>query len=318
MSKFILDFENPLREIEEKIDTLKTTGIKTGVDVSSNIKQLETKLNRKKLSIYNKLSRWDRVKIARHPKRPHSMDYIKLITNDFFELHGDRKFADDRAVVAGIGEIDDLSVMIVAQQKGRGTKDNLFRNFGMAHPEGYRKAIRVMKLAEKFNIPILTLIDTPGAHPGIGAEERGQAEAIARNLMEMVLLEVPIINVVIGEGASGGALGIGVGDRLLCLENTWFSVISPEGCASILFRDATRAKEAADAMKVTAQDLLEMKIADRIIPEPLGGAHNDPEAAALELKKIFLEELSQLKDLTIKKLIDKRIFKYESIGRWAE
>ncbi len=318
MSKYILDFETPLREIEEKIDALKATGIKTGVDVSSNIKQLESKLKRKKKSVYGKLSRWNRVQIARHPRRPHSMDYINLITSEFFELHGDRKFADDKAIVAGFGEIDEKPVMIVAQQKGRGTKENLARNFGMAHPEGYRKALRVMKLAEKFDIPILTLIDTPGAHPGIGAEERGQAEAIARNLMEMILLKVPIINIVIGEGASGGALGIGVGDRLLCLENTWFSVISPEGCASILFRDASRAKEAADAMKVTAQDLLEMKIADRIIPEPLGGAHFNAEEAALKLKKAFMEELVQLRDLTPEKLIEKRILKYESIGRWAE
>ncbi|NOZ09106.1 MAG: acetyl-CoA carboxylase carboxyltransferase subunit alpha [FCB group bacterium] len=318
MSTYILDFEAPLREIEEKIDALKATGIKTGVDVSSNIKQLESKLKRKKKTVYGKLTRWNRVQIARHPRRPHSLDYINLITSDFFELHGDRKFADDKAIVAGIGEIEGKSVMIVAQQKGRGTKDNLARNFGMAHPEGYRKALRVMKLAEKFNIPILTLIDTPGAHPGIGAEERGQAEAIARNLMEMILLEVPIINIVIGEGASGGALGIGVGDRLLCLENTWFSVISPEGCASILFRDATRAKEAADAMKVTAQDLFEMKIADRIIPEPLGGAHFNAEESALKLKNAFMEELAQLRDLSPEKLIEKRIVKYESIGRWAE
>jgi len=318
MSKFILDFENPLKEIEEKIDALKATGTKTGVDVSSNIRQLEDKLDKKRKSVYSKLSRWDRVQIARHPRRPHSRDIIDLILDDFYELHGDRHYSDDHAVICGVGRLDSRSVVVVGQQKGRGTKDNLTRNFGMMHPEGYRKAMRVMRLGEKFGLPIITLIDTPGAHPGLGAEERGQAEAIARNLMEMVLLKIPVLNIVIGEGASGGALGIGVGDRLICMENTWYSVISPEGCASILFRDSTRAKEAADAMQVTAQDLLSMGIADRIVAEPAGGAHQNPQGAADNLKAVIIEELGTLGALTTQQLIDKRILKYESIGEWQE
>ncbi|MBC8479531.1 MAG: acetyl-CoA carboxylase carboxyltransferase subunit alpha [FCB group bacterium] len=318
MSKYILEFEAPLREIEEKIETIKTSGLKTGVDVSSNIRQLEDKLRKKKKTLYAKLSPWDRVQIARHPRRPHTLDFIHLISDDFFELHGDRHYKDDLAIVSGIGSIDGRSVMFVGQQKGKGTKDNVLRNFGMAHPEGYRKALRVMKLADKFKIPIVTMIDTPGAHPGIGAEERGQAEAIARNLMEMVMLGVPIINVVIGEGASGGALGIGVGDRLICFENTWYSVITPEGCASILFRDSSRAKEAAEAMKITAQDLMKMGIADRLIPEPEGGAHQNPEEAAMNLKSVINEEISALQVLDPQELISRRILKLESIGKWSE
>jgi len=318
MSNYILDFESPLKAIEEKIDILRLTAAKTGENVSSNIKKLEQKLEQKKADIYSKLSRWDRVQLARHPDRPYSLDYIRMMSGDFFELHGDRYFADDPSIVSGLMTIDGKSYMVIGQQKGRTTKENLFRNFGMPRPEGYRKALRVMKLAEKFDVPILTLIDTMGAYPGLGAEERGQAEAIARNLFEMPMIRVPIINVVIGEGASGGALGIGVGDRLICQENTWFSVISPEGCASILFRDSSRAPEAADAMKVTAADLLDMGIADRIISEPHYGAHYDAEGAARELKKVLMEEFQFLLAMDKDELIRRRYAKYEQIGQWKE
>ena len=280
MSNYTLDFESPLREIEDKIDSMKSTGIKTGMDVREAVQKLEEQLTNEKKILYENLSRWERVQLARHPKRPYSSDYISRITDYWFELHGDRFFSDDPAMICGIAIIDNLKLMIISQEKGRGTKAKLFRNFGMSRPEGYRKALRLMKLAEKYNIPVLTLIDTPGAYPGLGAEERGQAEAIARNLFEMAKLRVPIINIVIGEGASGGALGIGVGDRILCFENTWYSVISPEGCATILFRDASRAPEAADSMMVTAKDLKEMGIADTIIPEPIGGTHQEYDKSA--------------------------------------
>ena len=318
MPNYILDFEAPLQNIYEKIEALKKTGIQTGVDVSSNIKQLQKKLEAKTKDIYSKLSRWDRVKLARHPDRPHTMDYINMMSESFFELHGDRYFADDAAIISGMMIMDGQSFIVIGQQKGKGTKENLKRNFGMPRPEGYRKALRMMKLAEKFDIPVLTLIDTQGAYPGLGAEERGQAEAIAKNLFEMSLLKVPVICVVIGEGASGGALGIGVGDRLFCLENTWYSVISPEGCASILFRDASRANEAADAMKVTSNDLFEMGIADKIISEPDNGAHFNPEASAAELKKVLLEEFKYLSGLDKDDLIHQRMAKYEQIGEWKE
>jgi len=318
MSKYILDFEGPLQELEEKIESLHSMSMKTGVDVTSSIQQLEVELLAKKTSIYDNLSRWERVQLARHPKRPYSSDYIERITDEWIELHGDRYFSDDTAIIGGIGKISDQSFVIIGQEKGRGTKNKLFRNFGMTRPEGYRKALRLMKLAEKFNIPVLTIIDTIGAYPGLGAEERGQAEAIARNLFEMARLNVPIISFVIGEGASGGALGIGVADRLLCFENTWYSVISPEGCASILFRDASRASEAADSMKVTAQDLFNFGIADKIIPEPDGGAHLNHDEAAIIMKDVVLEEYGALKIKTNKKLIDDRMVKYEKMGRWDE
>ena len=318
MSKYILDFEEPLRDIENKIDSIITTGIKTGVDVSANIEQLKQKLKKKQIDIYSNLSRWNRVQLARHPKRPHSLDYIKMFDENWFELHGDRYFGDDKALVAGLMKIDNQSIVIISQQKGRGTKDNLYRNFAMPRPEGYRKALRLMKLAEKFKIPIVTLIDTPGAYPGLGAEERGQAEAIAKNLMTMATLKTPIINIVIGEGASGGALGIGMGDRLLCLENTWYSVISPEGCASILFRDASKAKDAADAMKVTAFDLFEMGLADRIIPEPQGGAHLHYHQTGEILKNVIIEELKPLMELKTEDLIKNRLNKIDKMGKWLE
>ena len=318
MSTFILEFEIPLKEIEDKIDAVKTTGIKTGMDVSEGVLQLEEQLSREKKKIYENLTRWERVQLARHPKRPYSSDYISRITDYWFELHGDRYFSDDPAMICGIAQIDDLKLMIISQEKGRGTKSKVYRNFGMARPEGYRKALRLMKLAEKYNIPILTLIDTPGAYPGIGAEERGQAEAIARNLFEMSKLKVPIVNIVIGEGASGGALGIGVGDKILCFENTWYSVISPEGCASILFRDSSRAAEAADSMMVTAKDLKELGIADIILPEPEGGSHLDYDQSASTLKHAVLDSLTELNEIEPETRILNRIEKYEKMGRWSD
>ena len=318
MSTFILDFEIPLRDLEDKIDALKSTGIKTGMDVSDGVIQLEEQLNQKKIEIYQNLTRWERVQLARHPKRPYSSDYISRITDYWLELHGDRYFADDPAMICGIAEIGKIKIMIVSQEKGRGTKSKVYRNFGMARPEGYRKALRLMKLAEKYNIPVLTLIDTPGAYPGLGAEERGQAEAIARNLFEMSKLKVPIVNIVIGEGASGGALGIGVGDKILCFENTWYSVISPEGCASILFRDPSRAAEAADSMLVTAKDLKELGIADSILPEPEGGTHLDYEQAASTLKQAVIESVTELNNIEPDTRILNRIEKYEKMGRWSD
>ena len=318
MSNYTLDFESSLKEIEDKIDSIKATGIKTGMDVTDAITKLEDQLSEEKKILYANLSRWERVQLARHPKRPYSSDYISRITDYWFELHGDRYFSDDPSMVCGIAKIDTLNLMIISQEKGRGTKSKVFRNFGMARPEGYRKALRLMKLAEKYKIPILTLIDTPGAYPGLGAEERGQAEAIARNLFEMAKLKVPIINVVIGEGASGGALGIGVGDKILCFENTWYSVISPEGCATILFRDSSRASEAADSMMVTAKDLEEMGIADAILPEPAGGTHHDYNQAAETLKEAILDSFAELIKIDPEKRIENRIKKYEKMGRWSD
>ena len=318
MSNYILDFESSLKEIEDKIDSIKATGIKTGMDVSDAVTKLEDQLSEEKKILYANLSRWERVQLARHPKRPYSSDYISRITDYWFELHGDRYFSDDPSMVCGIAKINTLNLMIISQEKGRGTKSKVFRNFGMARPEGYRKALRLMKLAEKYKIPILTLIDTPGAYPGLGAEERGQAEAIARNLFEMAKLKVPIINVVIGEGASGGALGIGVGDKILCFENTWYSVISPEGCATILFRDSSRASEAAESMMVTAKDLEEMGIADTILPEPVGGTHQDYNQAAETLKEAILDSFAELIKIDPEKRIENRIEKYEKMGRWSD
>ena len=318
MSNYTLDFESPLREIEDKIDSMKSTGIKTGMDVSEAVQKLEEQLTNEKKILYENLSRWERVQLARHPKRPYSSDYISRITDYWFELHGDRYFSDDPAMICGIAVIDNLKLMIISQEKGRGTKSKLFRNFGMARPEGYRKALRLMKLAEKYKIPVLTLIDTPGAYPGLGAEERGQAESIARNLFEMSKLRVPIINIVIGEGASGGALGIGVGDKILCFENTWYSVISPEGCATILFRDASRAPEAADSMMVTAKDLKYFGIADTILPEPLGGTHQDYNQSADTLKNAILDSFLELNKIDPDKRIENRIEKYDKMGKWSD
>ena len=315
-TKYIYDFEKPLDEIQIKIDELEATSHKTGVDVALKLNDLKEKLNNEAIKIYSNLTRWQKVQLARHPDRPHSIDYINKITNYWFELHGDRNYGDDKSILAGIAKIDNIKVVIIGQEKGRNTKDKMYRNFGMPQPEGYRKALRVMKLGEKYNLPIVTLIDTPGAYPGIGAEERGQAEAIARNLFEMSRLKVPIISVVIGEGASGGALALGLADRILCMENTWYSVISPEGCASILYRDSSMSKEAADSMKVTSIDLHEMGIADEIIKEPLGGAHRNYEKSAENLKNIILNNVNKLSEHSIPTLIKQRKFKYDKIGSW--
>ena len=315
-TKYILDFEQPLKDIEERIYNLKQSSVNTGVDTSSTIKKMEYELIELRSEIYSNLSRWERVQLARHPNRPYSLDYISLITNYWFELHGDRNFGDDPSIVAGVAIIDTIKVVIVAQEKGRGTKEKVFRNFGMPKPEGYRKALRIMKLAEKFNLPIISLLDTPGAYPGIGAEERGQGQAIANNLLQMSQLKVPIISIVIGEGASGGALGIGLADKIICLENTWYSVISPEGCASILFRDSTRAEEAADSMKVTSYDLYDMGIADEIIKEPNGSAHIDLEATAQIMKETIIRNYAKLKKIPVDELINKRIDKYNNIGSY--
>ncbi len=320
MARFVYDFEKPLHELEQKIREMELTSSRAGImdDMSEEIVRLKQKLKELAEKINGNLTRWQRVELARHPDRPHTLDFIQRITSDWIELHGDRAFGDDHAVVAGLGRIDNYRFAIVGQQKGRTTKENLYHNFGMSRPEGYRKARRIFKMAEKFGLPVLTLIDTPGAYPGIGAEERGQAEAIARNLQVMSHLKVPIIVVVIGEGASGGALGIGVGDRLLMLENTWYSVISPEGCASILYRDAGEREKAAEAMRVTAQDLLEMGIADRLIPEPPGGAHRDWDQAAALLKQAVLEELPPLMVLPPEQLVARRIEKLSKMGKWEE
>ena len=317
MARYYLDFEKPIKELEEQI--LKLQSVEDDQDLSAEIIELIERRDNKLREIYSNLSRWQRVQLARHPERPFSMDYIEAIMTDFVELHGDRSFADDTALLGGIGKIDDQSVVLIGQQKGRNTKDNLYRNFGMMRPEGYRKALRLMKLGEKFNIPIVALVDTPGAYPGIGAEERGQGEAIARNLMEMAKLNVPILAIVIGEGASGGALGIAICDRLVMLENTWYSVISPEGCASILWHDAKRAPDAADAMKVTPDDLKEIGICDRIVEEPVGGAHREPDTMTTILKNVILEELNLIKkDNKDASFLESRIQRYEKMGIYQE
>ncbi|MCR4417429.1 MAG: acetyl-CoA carboxylase carboxyltransferase subunit alpha [Ignavibacteria bacterium] len=316
MPKTILDFEKPIIELEQKIQEMKK--LSDTLDIEEEIKSLEEKVQLLQDQIYNNLSRWQIVQIARHPERPYTLDYIQKITTDFIELHGDRNFGDDKALVGGFAKLNGETVMIIGQQKGRDTKSNLYRNFGMMNPEGYRKALRLMKLAEKFEKPVITFLDTPGAYPGIGAEERGQAEAIARNLFEMSRLRVPIIVVIIGEGASGGALGIGVGDRILMLEYCWYSVISPESCSSILWRSWDYKEQAAEALKLTAKDLIQFKIIDRIIPEPRGGAHRNPEQAALILKEALIDELNKLKKIKIDKLIEMRIEKFLNMGVYIE
>lgn len=316
MAKTILDFEKPIVELEEKLEQMRA--LSDNLNIDSEIQRIESKVKELKETIYKDLTRWQRVQLARHPERPYTLDYIYLITQDFIELHGDRYYKDDKAVVGGFAKIDEHKVMIIGQQKGRDTKSNLYRNFGMMNPEGYRKALRLMKLAEKFNVPVITMLDTPGAYPGLEAEERGQAEAIAKNLFEMSRLKVPIIVVIIGEGASGGALGIGVGDRILMLENCWYSVISPESCSSILWRSWDFKEQAAEALKLTAPDLIEQKIIDRIIPEPLGGAHKNHEAMAETLKNVIKEELTNLKQIKISKLLDMRLEKFKAMGAYEE
>ncbi|MCF7825271.1 MAG: acetyl-CoA carboxylase carboxyltransferase subunit alpha [Candidatus Marinimicrobia bacterium] len=316
MGKTVLEFEKPIHDLEQKIIEMEIMSNDSDMDMKIEIKKLRKKLIEQSKKINKNLSRWQRVELARHADRPHALDLIELICDSWVELHGDRHFGDDKAIVSGLARIDDQRMVIIGQQKGRSTKDNLYRNFGMPYPEGYRKALRHMKLAEKYGLPVVTLVDTIGAYPGLEAEERGQAEAIARNLFEMSHLTVPIIVIVIGEGASGGALGIGVGDRLIMLENTWYSVISPEGCATILYRDATQKKKAAEAMRVTASDLLEMGIADRIVEEPLGGAHHDYKAMAKILKDVILEELGNMSKLSVTEMIEKRIKKIVNMGSW--
>ena len=318
MEKYILDFERPLTDLENKIQEMKDYSLNEDIDLREEISILEEKAMKLSREIYSKLSRWQRVQLARHPQRPYTKDYIERMTNYFIELHGDRAFSDDPAIISGLAEIEDQKVVLIGHQKGRTTKQKLYRNFGMPNPEGYRKALRVMKLGAKFGHPIVCLIDTPGAYPGIGAEERGQAEAIARNLFEMSHLPVPVLIIVIGEGASGGALGIGVGDRLLMMENTWYSVISPEGCAAILWNDNSKANIAAESMRVSANDLLEMGILDAIIKEPLGGAHRDFDDAARILKKTILSELKELQTLPADELIERRIEKFGKMGAWKE
>ena len=318
MSEYALELEKPIVELERQIKEMRLYSEAEKVEISEEIKRLEDKANKLRQEIYSKLSRWQRVQLARHPQRPYTRDYIERMTTNFLELHGDRAFGDDPAIIAGIGTLGGRKMALIGHQKGRTTKQKLHRNFGMAHPEGYRKALRVMHLAAKFNRPIVCLIDTPGAFPGIGAEERGQAEAIARNLFEMSKLPVPIIIAVIGEGASGGALGIGVGDRILMMENTWYSVISPEGCAAILWKDSTKADQAAEAMKPTAEDLLELGVIDKIVMEPLGGAHHDYDGAAEILQNSILEALDELKDIPSAELIEARIDKYAKMGFFEE
>lgn len=316
MAKTILDFEKPINELEAKLDEMRK--FSDNLDIEKEIEKIEKKVKKLKEDLYKDLTRWQRVQLARHPDRPYTLDYIYLMTNNFVELHGDRLFKDDKAVVGGFAAIDDYKVMIIGHQKGRDTKTNIYRNFGMPNPEGYRKALRLMKLAEKFNKPIITLIDTPGAAPGLEAEERGQGEAIARNLLEMSRLKVPVIVVIIGEGASGGALGIGVGDRILMLENCWYSVISPESCSSILWRSWEYKEQAAEALKLTAPDLLEQKLIDRIVPEPMGGAHRDHTEAAALLKSALKEELSQIIKIKPDKLIENRLEKFGNMGEFEE
>tara|TARA_Y100001970_G_scaffold105669_2_gene132349 strand:+ start:417 stop:1376 length:960 start_codon:yes stop_codon:yes gene_type:complete len=317
MAKHYLDFEKPIQEFEEKIIKLQSLE-----NDSANVLELERLINRrdKKIDeIYGNLNRWQRVQLARHPERPYSLDYVGGIVDEFVELHGDRAYADDKAIIGGIGKINERSVLFIGQQKGRNTKDNLYRNFGMMRPEGYRKALRLMYLADKFSLPIISLIDTPGAYPGLGAEERGQGEAIAKNLIEMAKLNVPILAIVIGEGASGGALGIGLCDRLIMLENTWYSVISPEGCASILWHDAMKASDAADAMKVTPEDLKDIGICDRIIEEPTGGAHREPEKMYEILKTVIKEEIELIeKENSSNNYLQSRIDRYDKMGFFQE
>jgi acetyl-CoA carboxylase carboxyl transferase subunit alpha len=313
-----LEFEQPIADLEQKIKELSELNIADDKVLTPEIKRLKKRVEELRESIFTNLTRWQRVQLARHPDRPYTLDYIYKITEHFTELHGDRYHSDDKAIVGGLATIDGQSVMIMGHQKGRDTKGRQYRNFGMANPEGYRKAYRLMKLAEKFNIPIITLLDTPGAYPGLEAEERGQAEAIAKNLKMMATLKVPLVTVVIGEGASGGAIGIGMGNEVYMMENTWYSVISPESCSSILWKTWDYKEQAAAVLKLTAEDLKELKIIDGIVKEPLGGAHRDPDAAAESVKQQILESLKRLKKQKPEKLVENRINKYASMGEWHE
>ncbi|MBS1904787.1 MAG: acetyl-CoA carboxylase carboxyltransferase subunit alpha [Bacteroidetes bacterium] len=318
MASVTLDFEKPIVELESKISEMRSLD----VDLSEEIVSMELKVEELRKEIFEHLSRWQRVQLARHPERPYTLDYINALTSDFIELHGDRGVRDDPAIVGGFGTLDGVgSVLFVGHQKGRDTKQNVYRNFGMPNPEGYRKALRLFKLAEKFSKPIVCLLDTPGAFPGLEAEERGQAEAIARNLLEMSKLEVPIVIVVIGEGASGGALGIGVGDRVLMLENAWYSVISPESCSSILWRSWGYKEQAAEALKLTAPDLLSVGVIDRVVPEPLGGAHRDPDTMYATMRSVLVEEITNLRkneSFGGGASLARRVKKFSKMGFWQE
>ncbi|MEM9679582.1 MAG: acetyl-CoA carboxylase carboxyltransferase subunit alpha [Bacteroidota bacterium] len=310
-----LEFELPIKELEEQLDKCKLIGDESDVDVTETCKQIEKKLAETKKEIYKNLTAWQRVQLSRHPNRPYTLDHIKALCGDsFLELHGDRNVKDDKAMIGGLGKIGDQSYMFIGQQKGYNTKTRQYRNFGMSNPEGYRKALRLMKSAEKFGIPVVTLIDTPGAYPGLEAEERGQGEAIARNILEMTRLKVPIITIIIGEGASGGALGIGVGDKVLMLENTWYSVISPESCSSILWRSWEYKEQAAEALKLTAKDMKRLKLVDQIIKEPLGGAHTNREKTFLAVRDAIIKSYEELKNLSPKDLVKQRMEKYDQMG----
>jgi acetyl-CoA carboxylase carboxyl transferase subunit alpha len=309
-----LDFEKPIVDLEKKIQELRSFTSGKKIDLSSEVKRLEEKLEHLKKDIYGNLTAWQRVQIARHPQRPYTQDYVNMIMSDFIELHGDRTFGDDKAIITGFAKINNQKIMVIGHQKGREIKENLKRNFGCAHPEGYRKALRMMQSAQKFKVPIVIFIDTPGAYPGIGAEERGQAQAIALNLREMINISSPIIAIVIGEGGSGGALGIGVADKICVLENAYYSVISPEGCAAILWKDSSKASEAAEVLKLTAQDLLKMGIIDEVVPEPLGGAHRDPQKMAATVKEAINKNLKELKSLSTNELLKLRYKKFRDMG----
>ncbi|MFA7073633.1 MAG: acetyl-CoA carboxylase carboxyltransferase subunit alpha [Endomicrobiaceae bacterium] len=318
MAEFTLDFEKPVAELENKILSLKVSAEHSKIDFSNEIADLEVKKEKLKKEIYDSLTPWQKVLLARHPNRPYTLDYVKIICENFVELHGDRAYGDDLALVCGLATIDGKPVVVIGHQKGRTIQENMDRNFAMAHPEGYRKALRIMKMAEKFGRPIITFIDTSGAYPGIAAEERGQAEAIARNLRDMSVLEVPVISIVIGEGGSGGALGIGIGNKVAMLENSYYSVISPEGCAAILFRDAAKAREATEALKITAKDLLKNKVIDEIIKEPLGGAHMDPVETAMNIKQMINKNLSLYSKMTKQQILEDRYNKIRAMGVFEE
>ncbi len=318
MASFVLEFEKPIVALEKKIAEMRAYSAEQNVELKDEIKRLETKLDKLMEDTYSRLTRWQRVQLSRHPERPYTLDYIGRIFSEFTELHGDRLFADDPALVAGFAFLDGSPVMVMGQQKGRTTKERQYRNFGMMNPEGYRKAIRLMKMAAKFKRPVIVLVDTPGAYPGLGAEERGQGEAIARNLFEMSRIPVPLLVAIIGEGASGGALGIGMGDRILMMENSWYSVISPEGCAAILWKDSAKAAMAAEVLKPTAPDLLELGVIDEILREPLGGAHRNPDAMAAILKERLLHHLKELARIKPETLMKRRLEKYGKMGFFKE